>query len=64
MPRDDATCEIATADDIAYPVTHNLLQNPLKAWRLTPITPVGHADFGVQNFYLKQTKGQKYSKVV
>jgi len=41
-------------DDIAYPVTHHLLQNPQKAWRLTPMTPTDHADFSVQN--LLETK--------
>jgi hypothetical protein len=61
MLRKGAPCRAMTPrarllrhDDIAYPVTHNLLQNPLKAWRLTPMTPTGHADFGVQN--LLETK--------
>ena len=41
-----------------------MLKDPLKAWRLTPITPTGHARELVQNLNLKQNQGLKYSKVV
>ena len=36
---------------------------PAKAWRLTPITPTGHADDGCRT-YLETDRGLKYSKVI
>ena len=50
----------ATLGPMAVPA----LIEPAKAWRLTPITPTGHARWWLAEPLLETDRGLKYSKVV